>query len=146
MVLTMGTGTLVVCYRGNVPSRKCNHPHLRGSQDFPHGPTLTCPPPEQMPSPPPTNAMSAIIVTITLHHLTIYFVMFPLLYVQRKFKLPLMGFNGGSRELEEGSHVILDTPSSTFVQLGLLFDTSLIFLSILLFDALKKVYTCAYFD
>ena len=55
MVLTIGTGTLVVCYRGNVPSRKCNHPHLRGSQDSPHGPTLTCPPPEQMPSPPPTN-------------------------------------------------------------------------------------------
>ena len=69
--------------------------------------------------------------------------MFPLLYVQRKFKLPLMGFNGGSRELEEGSHVILDTPSSTFVQLGLLFDISLIFLSILLFDAVIKVYTCA---
>ena len=43
-------------------------PHIPtqlSSQDFPHGPTLTCPP-EQMPSPPPTNAMWIIIVLVII--------------------------------------------------------------------------------
>ena len=52
VVLTMGTGRLVVCKRGNVPSRKCNPPPPPPSP--PATPPFLAPIPPEQPRLPPT--------------------------------------------------------------------------------------------